>query len=86
MTDLSLTETIKTNGKRAKGRSELLKYLDGERLTYKLAVNAKCYECMGYCIDGLIDCTLTDCPLYPFMPYNPNRIKRNRKNRVEQKL
>lgn len=86
MNESKLIETIKNNGKRAKGKSELLKHLEGHRLTFKQAVNAKCYECMGYCIDGLIDCTLTDCPLYPFMPYNPNRIKRNRRNRVEQIL
>jgi len=86
MTDLSLTETIKTNGKRAKGKSDLIRHLEGDKLSFKRAIHAKCYECMGYCIDGLIDCTLTDCPLYPFMPYNPNRIKRNRKNKVEQML
>ena len=61
---------IKRNGKRAKGKQELIKYLEGGKLTYKQAVLAKCYECTGYCIDGRIDCGISDCPLYPFMPHN----------------
>ena len=86
MNDFQHIEMIRKDGKRAKGKSELIKHLEGERLTYKQAVNAKCYECMCYCMDGLIDCTISRCPLYPFMPYNPNRIKRKRKNKVGQKL
>lgn len=60
---------IKRHGKRAKGKRDLITYLKGGKLTYKQAVQAKCYECMGYCIDGLSDCEIPDCPLYRFMPY-----------------
>ena len=60
---------IKQHGKRSKGKKELIKYLEGGKLTYKQAVQGKCFECMGYCIDGLLDCEIPDCPLYRFMPY-----------------
>ncbi len=83
MKGTDLIESITVNGKRAKGKADLIKHLEGDRLTYKQAVNATCYECMGYCIDGLFDCEIPGCPLYPFMPYNLNRIKRSRRNRVE---
>jgi len=62
-------EWIKQHGKRAKGKKELIKYLEGGKLTYKQAVQAKCCECMGSFIDGLADCEIPDCPLYGFMPY-----------------
>ena len=61
---------IKQHGKRAKGKKELIKHLEGGKLTYKQAVQGKCFECMGCCIDGLLDCEIPDCPLYPFMPHN----------------
>ena len=34
-------------GKRAKGKREFEKFKKGEKLTYKQAVLAKCYECMA---------------------------------------
>lgn len=61
------------NGMMAKGKNELLKHLDGEKLTYKEAILAKCYDCEGYFIDGKEDCMIYDCPLYGFMAYNPKR-------------
>ena len=65
-------------GGRFRGKKELLRHLGGETLTPKQMVLAKCYECMGYYADGGIDCGIENCPLYPFMPYNPNRVKRTR--------
>ena len=62
-------EMIKKDGKRSKGKVELIKHLEGEKLTYKKAVHAKCYECMGYFIDGRCDCEIPRCPLYQFMIY-----------------
>jgi len=41
----------------------------GGKLTPKQMILAKCYECMGNYADGKIDCVLTDCSLYPMMPY-----------------
>ena len=69
-------DLIKQHGKRAKGKKELIKYLEGGKLTYKQAVQAKCFECMGYCIDGRIDCGISDCPLYPFMPHNNHGMRK----------
>ena len=57
------------NGIRAKGRKEYLKHKSGGRLTPKQAILARCYDCMGYYIDGRMDCQIPECPLYPFMPY-----------------
>lgn len=57
------------NGVKAKGRSELLRHLNGEPLTFKQAALANCYECMGGYTDGKYSCKIADCPLYPFMPY-----------------
>ena len=53
----------------AQGRKELLNHLDGERLTIRQMVLAKCFDCMGYFADGKADCEIPDCPLYPLMPY-----------------
>jgi hypothetical protein len=71
---------IKRNGKMAKGKKELIKYLEGGRLTLKQAVNARCYDCMGFYADGKVDCNMPHCSLHPFMPHNQNRGKRTVKN------
>ena len=39
------------------------------KLTRKTAIEAKCWDCTGYYADGKIDCRVTKCPLYEFMPY-----------------
>ncbi|RPI50786.1 MAG: hypothetical protein EHM49_08065 [Deltaproteobacteria bacterium] len=54
---------------KARGNKELKKYLLGARLTQRQAILAKCADCMGYYLDGRLDCEIEDCPLYPFMPY-----------------
>lgn len=57
--------------KLARGKNELKKHaLDGERLTQRQAIYAKCYDCMGGYSDGKYSCGIPTCPLYPFMPYN----------------
>jgi hypothetical protein len=66
---------IKKYGKTAKGRQELIKHLEGGRLTLKQAVNARCYDCCCYYADGKQDCNLSMCPLHPFMAYNENKQK-----------
>lgn len=79
--DTKFIEMVKINGKRAKGKAEFIRYLEGGKLTLKQAALAKCYDCMGYYIDGLQDCGVRSCSLYPLMPYNPNRKKiRQRKS------
>ena len=67
---------IKRHGKTARGKNELLKHLSGQRLTLKQAVYAYCYHCAGFYADGKQDCKMPHCSLYPFMPYNQNRVKR----------
>jgi len=71
-----IIEEIEKYGMYARGRSELIKYLEGKDITQKQAIMAKCYDCMGYYGDGRGEvCLVTRCPLYLFMPYNPNRRK-----------
>ena len=39
---------IKRYGKTARGQKELLKHLSGQKLTFKQAVFAKCYDCADF--------------------------------------
>ena len=58
-----------------RGKKELLQHLEGggKPLTYKQAVNAKCYDCGCGWGDGAKDCNIPTCPLYGFMPYRDNK-------------
>ena len=69
-------KNIRQYGKTARGKKELIKHLEGGRLTLKQAVNAYCYSCLGYYADGKQDCKMPRCSLHPFMAYNQNRVKR----------
>ena len=62
-------QQIKDVGSGARGKGELLKHLDGNRLTQRQAILAKCYDCMGYYADGKVSCEIPECPLFPFMRY-----------------
>lgn len=66
-------ETIEKNGKAGKGKRLLLAYLRGEKLTRGQAMAAKCYECLGYCVDGMKDCEVQNCPMYPYRPYKNSK-------------
>ena len=66
-------EWIEENGLTAKGKQELLNHLSGEKLSYKQAIQAMCYQCTGFYIGGKEPCSVKTCPLFPFMPYNPNK-------------
>jgi len=70
---------IRQHGKTARGQKEILKHLSGQKLTFKQAIYAKCYDCMNYFSDGKIDCKIPSCPLYPFMAYKENREKKSTK-------
>jgi len=39
---------------------------------------------MGYYVDGKVDCRISDCTLYPFMPYKENREKRSAKESLPE--
>ncbi len=69
-------KSIRQCGKKAKGQAELIRHLQGQALTLRQAVQAHCFDCMGYFADGKRDCGMPGCALYPFMPYNPNRTKK----------
>ncbi len=62
-------EEIREHGITSRGKTHLIRHMEGERLTQRQAILAKCCECMGYHVDGRNDCDMPDCPLYPFMPY-----------------
>jgi hypothetical protein len=65
-----MLQDVEKNGMFAKGRAELIKHLNGERLNPRQMVIAKCYDCMGFYSDGRgTDCEMPDCSLYPLMPY-----------------
>ena len=69
-------DAIKKYGKAARGQKELIKHLEGHNLTLRQAVYGRCYDCTGFYADGKNDCCMPGCPLYPFMPYNANRVKK----------
>jgi hypothetical protein len=48
---------------RIKGQTQYEKFLRGERLSWKQAGLAKCYQCNGF-EEGNIDCNVPKCPLY----------------------
>jgi hypothetical protein len=72
-------KNIQLYGKKARGQKELLKHLSGQKLTFKQAIYAKCYDWMNYFSDGKVDCNMPHCSLAPFMAYNQNREKRTTK-------
>lgn len=38
-------------------------------ISLKRAALAKCHNCCGGYIDGRVDCQVTSCPLYSWMPF-----------------
>ena len=65
----SLMDMVDKHGIVSKGKQSLLNHLNGEKITRKEAMDAKCYDCMGYFVDGRQDCLVKHCPLFPFRPY-----------------
>jgi len=49
--------------------SDEVKRPERKKATLKYAVDSKCAECMGYWVDGKVDCEVTNCSLYPWQPY-----------------
>ena len=69
MTPLDRLTLIRKSGVTSAGKTNLLKHLQGERLTQRQAILAKCCDCMNYHADGRMDCRMPHCSLYPFRPY-----------------
>jgi hypothetical protein len=65
-------EKIK-NAMASSGKTALLKWVGGGKLTLSEAILAKCCKCQGYYKDGKKDCEVTSCPLYFRMPYCPGK-------------
>jgi len=72
----------------AKGVRALDKFLQepNKPLSPKVAIGCYCALCLGRYADGPEDCKQgadsgSPCPLYQFMPYNPNKNKSNRGKR-----
>ena len=53
----------------SKANTFLRKYLEGEELSKRQAIEAKCSDCMGYWEEGRFDCRMKHCSLYPYSPY-----------------
>ncbi|MBW2543950.1 MAG: hypothetical protein JRD43_00480 [Deltaproteobacteria bacterium] len=79
-------EDVERYGLTARGKAELLKYLEGGRLTRKEAMLAKCFECCNGYADGKADCGIESCPIYPYMPFSTRKITSGRKLTPEQRV
>jgi len=61
------------NGTGRAGKTNLLKYLNGKRLTRSQSIYAKCYDCNGM---GESDkCEIEECPLLPYSSYRVKGVK-----------
>jgi hypothetical protein len=69
------------------GKSEYIKFKNGEALSHKEAILAQCYACY---IEGAdpkeLDCLSNNCSLYAFQPYNQNPNKKKRFISEENRL
>ena len=43
--------------------------MENKKVTFKNAILAKCHDCMGEYLDGMVDCRNHRCALYSYMPY-----------------
>ncbi|HPB36672.1 MAG TPA: hypothetical protein PK125_00775 [Syntrophorhabdus sp.] len=72
-------KVVKEIGRKANGKSKLLKHLRGENLTIWEAVKAHCYDCTRYYTNPEPwDCKNLECTLYPFHLYNKEYMKKAR--------
>ncbi len=55
------------SGRKKSGKTTLIKYLTGGRLTRDQAIKAKCYDCDGMGETG--QCDIVGCALHPFSSY-----------------
>jgi hypothetical protein len=55
------------NGSGRKGQTNLIKYLEGGRLTQRQAIQAKCYDCNG--MGESAECSTESCALWPYSQF-----------------
>lgn len=65
-----LIKQVEEHGKLKQGKTVLLKHYSGQKTTRQEAIQAKCYDCMGYFQDEGLDCENSSCPLYPYFQYS----------------
>ncbi len=58
---------------RAQGMDHLERYFNGEPLTLRETIAARCAACLLDFPDGPKDCATPLCPLYPFQPYRKGK-------------
>lgn len=68
-----------------RGKNALGKWLNGEEINRRQAMEAKCYECMSGYVDGVEDCKCQNCPLHAWMPYKPRKVT-GAKGRIDSNL
>ena len=73
--DNAIIESIEKNGLLSKGKRHLIKHLEGGKLSRSEAMQAKCYDCMGYFSDGRQDCMVENCPMFNFRPYKDGKTR-----------
>ncbi len=66
MIDKDYIESAK-KGKSRKGKTELLKYLEGKRITRSQSIKAKCFDCNG--MGESKECDIETCSLFSYSPY-----------------
>jgi hypothetical protein len=68
-------------GKGKSGKQQLLRHLDGKRLTRNEAIKAKCYDCDGMGDSG--SCDLDKCALFPYSPYKGRPVPKDPAHRAK---
>jgi hypothetical protein len=79
--DEQLLQSVRLS-KNKSGKSQLLKHLDGKRLTRSEAIKAKCYDCDGMGDSG--SCDLASCSLFPYSPYKGRQAAKNPAHRARR--
>lgn len=66
----TISQSLYNSAKRGKhraGRKDLIKHLEGKRLTRQEAIKAKCFDCNGMGESGI--CDLKGCSLLPYSQF-----------------
>lgn len=61
---------------------EIVRSKKSKSPSFKKSILAKCKECMCDYVDGRLDCGVTSCSLYHWMPYGELRKKRNERSEI----
>ena len=72
------------SGKSRAGKRELIKHLEGIRLTRQQAIRAQCYDCNGMGDSG--DCDIETCPLIPFSLFNRQKRHFSRAGKAKKAI